>query len=254
MALIRKNVSAAIVYSMADIEDQAASLLEEARAQASEIVRQANNKTKGILEAAVRQGKMQGFTQGFDAGKKEGRESGRKEALDEMRQNLRDLSELMQSATSQIEGYLQLIQAQVPRDVMILALEIARRTARIAGRHDPETLRYTVESAVKLLLSKSRARIAIHPQQHQLMAEIMQDMHMDVPQFENAQIVSDERIAPGGCRITCGEGEVDADLDKQIDRIAAEILPELAQLDSAPTIPTNDIESPLTHPSESEAA
>ena len=32
-------------------------------------------------------------------------------------------------------------------------------------------------------------------------------------------------LVPGGCRVTSGQGEVDADLNAQLDRIAAKLIP-----------------------------
>jgi flagellar biosynthesis/type III secretory pathway protein FliH len=39
------------------------------------------------------------------------------------------------------------------------------------------------------------------------------------------QVIEDASIAPGGCRVFTTQGEIDADLDRQIDRIAADLLP-----------------------------
>jgi len=38
-------------------------------------------------------------------------------------------------------------------------------------------------------------------------------------------IVDDDSLAPGGCRIATAGGLIDADLDEQINRIAADLLP-----------------------------
>ena len=229
-----KNLSVGF-YSLTDIEHQAAALVDQARGEARHLIEQAKVQSRAILETAAKSGKQQGFVIGLEQGLKQGKIEGKAAAVQANQEKLRELGELLYLTTQQVEGYLQMLQAQAPRDVMKLAIEIARRTARISGRYDPTTLRTNVEGAVRLLMSKSKARILVNPIQHHLMLEIMEDLRVDVPQFENAQVISDDQIAPGGCRIICGEGEVDADLDRQIDRIAAEILPELASLARAVT-------------------
>ena len=41
------------------------------------------------------------------------------------------------------------------------------------------------------------------------------------PALEHVELVDDEAIAPGGCRVTTAAGEVDAQIDTQLDRIVA---------------------------------
>jgi flagellar assembly protein FliH len=227
--LQEKNLSVGF-YSLADIEALASKLIHEAQVEQQQIIADAKKQARAILESAAKAGKQQGFVIGIEQGRKQGVVEGRTAAIRETQDKIRELSELLFLTTQQVEGYLQMLQAQAPRDVMKLSVEIARRVSRISGRHDPATLRANVEQAVRLLLSKSKARVLVNPVQHQLMTDIARELRTEVPQFENVQIVSDEQIAPGGCRIICGEGEIDADLDRQIDRIAAEVLPELAAM------------------------
>jgi flagellar biosynthesis/type III secretory pathway protein FliH len=49
------------------------------------------------------------------------------------------------------------------------------------------------------------------------------------PQLKHIEIVHDASIAPGGCRIFTARGQVDGDLDTQLDRVIGELLPNNEQ-------------------------
>ena len=42
---------------------------------------------------------------------------------------------------------------------------------------------------------------------------------------QHAEIVGDESILPGGCRVFTSHGHVDADLKTQLDRVTVKLLP-----------------------------
>src|SRR5438067_518624 len=78
---------------------------------------------------------------------------------------------------------------------------------------------------MKLVIQSTDVRIAINPKQNATLTKALPQLKLKWPSLEHVAIVEDESIAPGGCRISAGQGKVDASLDTQIDRIASELLP-----------------------------
>jgi flagellar biosynthesis/type III secretory pathway protein FliH len=68
-------------------------------------------------------------------------------------------------------------------------------------------------------------RIAINPQQKQVLMDLLPQLRMQWPKISHIELIEDSAIAVGGCRVFTAQGEVDAELDRQIDRIAADLLP-----------------------------
>ena len=68
-------------------------------------------------------------------------------------------------------------------------------------------------------------RIAIHPKQRETFLAALPQLKLQWPALEHVELIEDLTVSPGGCRILTRGGEVDADLDRQIDRIAADLLP-----------------------------
>jgi flagellar biosynthesis/type III secretory pathway protein FliH len=48
---------------------------------------------------------------------------------------------------------------------------------------------------------------------------------MNWPSLKHVELIDDPAVAPGGCRILTRHGEVDAEIEGQLDRVIAELLP-----------------------------
>jgi flagellar biosynthesis/type III secretory pathway protein FliH len=49
-----------------------------------------------------------------------------------------------------------------------------------------------------------------------------------VPHLADCEVVDDAAVSPGGCRVYYGQGEVVGDLDRQLDRVVNDLLPDPA--------------------------
>jgi flagellar assembly protein FliH len=83
-----------------------------------------------------------------------------------------------------------------------------------------------VRESLKLLMRRDEVRIAIHPTQIGTLRELLPRLNLDWPGLQGVEMMEDASIAPGGCRVTAGQGEIDADLQHQLDRIAAVLIPD----------------------------
>jgi flagellar biosynthesis/type III secretory pathway protein FliH len=83
-----------------------------------------------------------------------------------------------------------------------------------------------VSEAMRLAVRASDVRIAIHPSQRAALDEALPRLRMSWPALKHVELMDDPSLSPGGCRILTGGGVIDAELNAQVDRIAAELLPE----------------------------
>jgi flagellar biosynthesis/type III secretory pathway protein FliH len=213
-------------FSIRDVEAYARQLIDRAQQEADALLAQAADDAAKLKAAAQAQGLAEGKRVGQQQGIEQGRAQGRREALDSMRAELSSLLGTFAGLTAEIDGFRQQLVAECQSDVVRLALSIADRIARHRGQHDPGVLAANVSDAVRLAVRKSDLRIAIHPSQRQLLETLIPQLQLQWPQLKHVAIVDDHHIAPGGCRVQTGGGEVDADLQTQIECIAAELLPE----------------------------
>ena len=84
--------------------------------------------------------------------------------------------------------------------------------------------------ALKLVSHSSDVRIAIHPKNKTTLKEVLPRLKIHWPALDHVELVDDSMLAPGGCRIYTAQGEVDGDLDGQINRIVADLMPDRSEV------------------------
>jgi flagellar biosynthesis/type III secretory pathway protein FliH len=73
---------------------------------------------------------------------------------------------------------------------------------------------------MNLVARNSPVRIALHPAQRALLLDSLTQLQQEYTTLRDAELLDDDSIAPGGCRVFTPHGRIDADLDAQLDRIA----------------------------------
>lgn len=228
MGLIpRQNAPTNVVpFSMKDIEQAARQMLLRARAQADQILTAAKAEGEALKQAMQAQGLAEGRKQGHAEGLAEGQKQGFEKALTENRQQLADLIATLSNALQEIDASRQELESQALREVVVLALAIARRVTKRQCAVDPAVLEANLAEAMRLVVQGYDLRIVVHPSQKESLEQALPRLALEWPALQHATIVGDDAIAVGGCRVHTAHGEIDADIDAQLDRVIAEVLPD----------------------------
>jgi flagellar assembly protein FliH len=213
-------------FSLRDVERMARQMLIDARTQADELLGQARVDAEQIRARAYAEGLEQGRVDGRKRGIEEGRALGRQEALEQQRAALTGLSQTLVEMLRQVESVRDALLDEAQRDVIRLALAIARRVTRRLGERDADVLRANAADAERLAVSRRDLRISVHPSQLDLMRQTLAELQVNFPKLRHAEVTADETVAPGGCRVHTAGGVIDADLDVQVQRIADDLLAE----------------------------
>lgn len=232
MGLIKagQTPSALAMFSMKDIEEQARILLLRARKQADMVLAEARQQAEQLKNQAAAEGSRQGRQEGLAAGIEQGRQSGHDQALSEHRDGLTQALAALTAAAEQIEQSRRQLEAQALTEVVELAIAIARRIAHRQGELYPQVLEQNLQEAMKLVIHAADVRIAIHPGQKSTLADALPRLQLQWPQLRHIEMIEDPDLLPGGCRIFTTHGMVDADLNSQLDRIVADLLPRPTEL------------------------
>jgi flagellar assembly protein FliH len=107
--------------------------------------------------------------------------------------------------------------------VVTLAVKIAERVTKRAGELEPAVLLGNVAEALKLVVGMHNLRIAIHPTQKAVLADALPRLTHQFPTLHHVELIEDAAVSPGGCRLLTRQGCVDATLEEQLSRIAAEV-------------------------------
>jgi flagellar assembly protein FliH len=213
-------------FSMRDVEDQARALLVGARRTAERLLAEAQREGEAIRKRAHAEGLAEGMDEGLNRGVEEGRAAGKQAALEEHRSGLTEALSALTAAAQSLDAARADLEASALREVVELAVAIARRVTKRQAAIDPGVLTENLREAMKLVVHASDVTVAFNPTQRQALEAALPALKLEFPKLKHVELTEDSTVAPGGCRITAGHGQVDADLEVQLDRIASDLLPE----------------------------
>ena len=228
MAVIKSSDTPTSVrpFSMSDIEAYARTMLLRARQQADQLLAAAQTEAEAMKQRGHAEGLATGKREGVAQGLVEGTEKGRKQAFDAETQKLTEALTAMQTLTHSFEQARCELVARAEAEVLPLALAIAQKVTRRTGQIDSAVVQMNVAEAIKLIAAKHDVRLTINPTQRKIAEETVTRLQQQWPQLEHVRFEDDEAVAPGGCRVSTAGGEIDADLDAQLNRIAMELVPD----------------------------
>lgn len=213
-------------FSMTDIEQTAKRVLVRAQRQAEALLSEAQVEAEALRRQAAAEGKSDGHQQGYAQGLEAGRQSGHAQALEEHRRQFTEAFTALTAAATGIDDARRELEADALSEVIHLAVTIARRVTRRQAAIDPGVLADNLKDAMTLAVHCADPRIAVNPGQKATLEALLPQLQLQWPALRHVQMLEDPAVAPGGCRIYSRQGMVDADLDGQIDRIVADLLPQ----------------------------
>jgi flagellar assembly protein FliH len=211
---------------MADIEKQAKAIIIAARLRAERLIIAAQQEGEELKRAAHAQALIDGKKEGIARGLEEGRAQGREESLNEQRQQLATLCATLAQAAQELEVSRLQLESDAKQAVVSLAIAIAQRVTKRMGLLDPKVAEANISEALRLVVHTADVRIAVHPSQKEVLAQVLPRIQTEWPDMKHVELIADGTLAPGGCRIFSGGGQIDGDLDLQLNRIANELIPQ----------------------------
>jgi flagellar assembly protein FliH len=230
MGLIKANNAPVGVapFSMRDIEDAARKMLLRARRQAEEFLGAAQVEAEGLKKAAKAEGFSEGRREGLAKGLEEGHKAGQDQALAEHRAKLTELVGGLGAVLAELDLSRRALEAEALREVVELAVAIARRVTKRQAVIDPGVLEANLVEVMKLAVHASDVRVAVCPSEKAMLEGVLPRLQAQWPATEHVELVADPELTPGGVRVFTRGGEIDGALDEQLDRIVMELLPAAA--------------------------
>ena len=213
-------------FSMTDVEAYARKMLLKANDQAEKLLTAAQVEADAMRAKAKSEGLAEGKREGLAQGKTEGLAAGAKQAHEEERARLTEQWAALSMLVQSIDAAHQANVGRAEAEILPLALAIAQKIIRRAGRLDESVIDAQLREAVRLATSKHELRIFVHSTQLDLAHNLAEHLKEQWPTMKHVLISADDALAPGGCRVLTAGGEIDADLDHQLERIAADLVPE----------------------------
>ncbi len=161
------------------------------------------------LEELQEQARLEGFEQG----RREGLEAGRKDIL----ARVRDLELLLHSLTRPLEQ----LDDQVEKELVTLALTVARQLVRRELKADPQEVLGVVREAMAVLPVGARnVQLHLHPED----AAVVRDALSLGGAEHSWKIAEDPVLTRGGCKVTSDSSQIDASVERRLNSVIASVL------------------------------
>lgn len=151
------------------------------------------------------------FESGFRQGEKAGLESAEKKVVALMRRYTDAILEIGKLRST--------LYAQVERDVVKLALEVAKKVIHREVHVDPEIVQTLIKVALSHVAAKSPVTIRLHPADYNF---VLEQRTASMPPGESEREISllaDKSIERGGCFIETECGDVDARIEEEFREV-----------------------------------
>ncbi|HEX8325769.1 MAG TPA: FliH/SctL family protein, partial [Tepidisphaeraceae bacterium] len=204
----------AMPFSMSDIEAHARALLLRANQQAEQLLAAAQAEGELMRKQAHAEGRAAGLAEGkregVAQGRAEGMTAGKQQAFEAEQEKLGSAFALVVQLAETFDAERHRVLQQAEADVLPLAFAVARKITRRLGEIDPGVFEANLRDALRLVSTSHDLRITLHPDQRELLDDLMPRLQQQWPQLKHVALVSDETIAPGGCRVNTAGGEINA--------------------------------------------
>ncbi len=232
----------AVVLDLHDLGVRGAAVLEQARREADKILSEARAERELLISGARDEGHAEGreagHAEGLDAGRAEGREA----ALGEWREKLAAFDAVWGAVLDEFTHARDAMLVEARTDVIRLAVLIAERVIKRAVEHDPSVVQAQMGEALGLLSRRTRARVAVHPEDEALAREAAPALLARFDKAEHIEIETDPLLDRGSCTVRTDEGGgIDASIAVQLGSIVRDLLPEDAL---APGEPAGRLDPP----------
>lgn len=200
-----------VAFNFDDVADRADTYLDGIRRQAAEILAEAQAEAQRIRQKAR--------VEGIAAGR------GEVEALvdKKLAEQLGTLLPALGAAVQQIQQAKQAWLAEWEKNAVHLAAAIAAKVIRRELAHAPEIPLQLVREALELAAGGGQVRVRLNPGDYQTLAPQAKTLVRELTPLGSTEVIADEAITPGGCRVETEFGAVDQQIESQLKRIEEEL-------------------------------
>lgn len=160
-------------------------------------------------EAGFRTGLAEGRRQGHEKGLEQGLAEGLKKGKSDSAAQAKRLARLADACAQAVDTFEQ----DMGQAILDLAVHIAEHVLHDTLAQRPETLHALLAEVLRLdgLGDAGGLQLLVHPQDKALAQEFL----AQEAQAGRWQLIADERLTPGGCRVRSTLGDIDATLENR---------------------------------------
>lgn len=155
------------------------------------------------------------YCRGFSDGEKSGFTQGERAGVDAAAGRLEGLLKSLEQLLSDVENLQRRACHDLEKEMVQLALEVARKVVGREVQVDIETVAGIVLDAVNRVEHAEQITIRMNPGDMQRLAELKPGLLDDLADAGRTRFEADASITSGGCRVESDSGDIDARLEQR---------------------------------------
>jgi flagellar assembly protein FliH len=200
-----------VAFSFSEFSDQAEHYLSDVRREAARIVQQAKGEAEQIRRQAEQAGRLAA-------------EEAAHRVLDEkVSRQMATLRPVLESAVTQLIDARGAWLDQWQKNAIELAAAMAERVVRREIQQHPEITLDWVREALELAADASEVVLHLHPADLEGLVNQLSEITRTFGNLADATIKPDEKVGRGGCVLQTKFGAIDQQIRSQLDRLIVEL-------------------------------
>ncbi len=197
-----------VAYQLDDMTLQADSYLDRVRKEASRIIAEAQKEADAIQSDS----------------KAKGMELAHADARSQIGEEIEHRWEtLMPALEKGIEQTRLQWMAHWEQNLVRLATQIAARIVRRELKSQPDIPLELIREALELASGQGMVTLHLHPDDHTSLGNRIENLAGQIGRLGPTNIVADDSITKGGCKVVSQFGEIDQQIESQLARIEREL-------------------------------
>ena len=195
-------------FNFDDMAAHANQYLDETRRQAEAIIAQAHSEADQIRAQATNEGRVAGEQQANQALESRIAET---------------VLPTIRSVTGELATAREAWVAQWERQLIGLATSIAEKVVRREIANQPEITLELIQDSLKLAAGSPQLTVRLSPADYDTLGDQVGRLAEHIGSVGKTDVVRDDHISPGGCRVDSEFGQIDQQIESQLARIAEEL-------------------------------
>ncbi len=204
-----------IAFNVEDVHDRARAYLAEIQQQAAQIIEEANKKAIDIAAAA--------HQTGLNSGRAEYEEQVERRAQQISDQRCKTAISACEATVQQLSGETTTWLTNWRNLTVELASQMAEKLVRRTMKDNEEVLRVWLEEAIIAMRDARELRILVNPDDFAVAGRFLQNLTKMIPQAAQIEVIPDPEISLGGCIVRSMHGLIDQQLETQLQRLVEQL-------------------------------
>jgi flagellar assembly protein FliH len=204
-----------IAFNIEDMQARARDYLLEMQNQAAELIEQAKREAVQI--------KNQAHQQGVQAAHADIQRRVEETAAKLSDQRCKTAIAACEQTVKQISESTAEWLMQWRNQTVLIAARIAEKLVRAQMHDHNELLRVWMEEAIVAMRDERDLRVLVHPDDFAIAGRFLQSLSRTVPHAGNVEVVPDPETKLGGCVVKSKNGQIDQQLETQLQRLVDQL-------------------------------